>query len=221
MKKWFFVMSLLCIFLLGGCESRSIGIIGGVDGPTAIYVGEDVDTNQVFKKYINERKLPMLDIRIDRENVFGDRTLIVDDSIENEVEYLIYEFYLQTVSGEYGKIYDRIGGEVLKGAVEAEEENFRNGIYFSRVVLDDIDIVDKDDVRGHFREQVAKDVVSFDLDEFAVVEVDKTVKHNEKALSMGPQVGDGELERYYLVGRKDKKDGARIYEIYWGEYYQD
>ncbi len=219
MKKVFLVLGAVCLLLLAGCEARSVGIIGGADGPTAIYVNEKIDVDKVFKNYVNERKLPRLDVQFDRQSVFDDRTLIVDDSIENEVEHLIYDFYLKTVSGDYEKIYDRIGGEVLKGAVEAEEENFRNGIYFSRIVLDDIDIVDRDDVQGHFREQVAKDVAGFELYDFAVVEVDKTVKHNEKALSMGPQVGDGELERYYLVGRKDKRDGFRIYELYWGEYY--
>ncbi len=221
MKKMFLLLSLICIFLFAGCESRSVGIIGGADGPTAVYVQESMDTNKVFKKYLNQRKLPVLDIRIVRENIFDDRTLIMDDEIENEVEYLIYEFYLQTVSGEYEKIYDRIGGEVFKDAVKAEEQNFKDGIYFSRVVLDDIEIVDKDDVGVGLKKQVAQDVEAMGLSEFALVEVDKIVKHNEKSLSMGPQAGDGELERYYLVGRKEKKDGIKIYEIYWGEYYQD
>ncbi len=221
MKKAILVIGVVFLLLLTGCEARSIGIIGGADGPTAIYVRDDKETNKVFKKYINERKLPVLDIKIVRENIFDDRTLIVDDSIENEVEHLIYDFYLQTVSGEYEKIYDRIGGEDFKNAVMAEEKNFRDGIYYSRVVLDDIDIVDKDDIQGNFKEQVAEDVTAFGLYDFAVVEVEKSVKHNEKSLSMGPQVGDGELERYYLVGRREKKDGIRIYQLYWGEYYQD
>ncbi len=221
MKKMFLLLSFICVFLFAGCESISVGIIGGADGPTAVYVQESIDTNKVFKKYINQRKLPVLDIRIVRENIFDDRTLIVDDEIENEMEYLVYEFYLQTMSGEYSKIYERIGNEDLKNALMADEKNFRNGIYFSRIVLEDIDFVDRDDVGVGLKKQVAQDVEAMGLSEFALVEVDKIVKHNEKSLSMAPQMGDGEAERYYLVGKQNKKDGYKIYQLYWGEYYQD
>ena len=51
------------------------------------------------------------------------------------------------------------------------------------------------------------------MTEFAIVEVEKVIKHNEKALGMVPQVGDGEVKRYFLLGKKD--DSYKIIEVYW------
>ena len=42
MKQILIISLLICILLLAGCgEARSIGIIGGADGPTAIYVDKN------------------------------------------------------------------------------------------------------------------------------------------------------------------------------------
>ena len=40
MKKILSIALILCCLLLTACNSTSIGIIGGADGPTKIYVGE-------------------------------------------------------------------------------------------------------------------------------------------------------------------------------------
>ena len=37
-------------------------------------------------------------------------------------------------------------GEALLSATENEEKNFNDGIYFSKIILDEIDLVDKDDL---------------------------------------------------------------------------
>lgn len=44
MKKWIWVLSaLLLAAVLGACESRSIGVIGGADGPTSVFVADGTD----------------------------------------------------------------------------------------------------------------------------------------------------------------------------------
>ena len=55
-----------------------------------------------------------------------------------------------------------------------------------------------------------------EMSEFAIIEVDKTIKLNEKYLSMGPQTGDGEFTRYYLLGKKDNV--YKILEVYWDDF---
>ena len=41
MKQIITISLLICSLLLAACtDARSIGIIGGADGPTAVYVGE-------------------------------------------------------------------------------------------------------------------------------------------------------------------------------------
>ena len=58
-----------------------------------------------------------------------------------------------------------------------------------------------------------------EMTEFAIVEVDKVIKHNEKALSIAPQVGDGEVQRYFLLGKKD--NDYKIIEVYWEDFMND
>ncbi len=40
MKKAMAILLILSTLLLAGCRKSSIGIIGGADGPTAIFVAE-------------------------------------------------------------------------------------------------------------------------------------------------------------------------------------
>ena len=58
-----------------------------------------------------------------------------------------------------------------------------------------------------------------EMTEFAIVEVDKVIKHNEKSLSIAPQVGDGEVQRYFLLGKKD--NDYKIIEVYWEDFMND
>lgn len=230
MKKIFVIILALICVMLTGCRAASIGIIGGADGPTAIFVGKDkdnlrrsYDVDKFFKKnYINERKLPVFDIHIDREFISGDRKLILDDTIENQLEHIVYEFYRNSVSGEFEKIYDVVAGEYLKIAIESEEKNFKDGIYLENIFIDEIDLVDKDDIK-YIREDNKQRIIDMlndlKMEEFAIVEAEMTIKHNEKSLSLAPQVGDGEIERYYLIGKKDGK--YNILEIYWEGFIND
>lgn len=221
-KTLIFVLLAMCM-LLTACRAASIGIIGGSDGPTAVFVGKDdnmrasYDVDKYFKKnYVNERKLPVFDIQIDREFVSEDRKLILDDTIENQLEHIVYEFYRNSVSGEFEKIYDVVAGEYLKSAIEAEEKDFKDGIYFESIFIDEIDLVDKDDlkyIKGENQQRIIELLDAKEMEEFALVEAEMTIKHNEKSLSQIPQVGDGEIERFYLIGKKDGK--YNILEVYW------
>ena len=91
----------MCSLLLTACNNTSIGVIGGADGPTKIIVSENgndtIKTSDVKKyfneHYVDERKLPVLDIDIENPFVSDDRTLTLDDSINNNLELMIYEYY--------------------------------------------------------------------------------------------------------------------------------
>lgn len=70
MKKRLWAMALLCALLLSGCgEAKSIGIIGGADGPTSIYV-----KGQFGEQY---EKRPIRMMNIDGE-LYYDSGLISD-----------------------------------------------------------------------------------------------------------------------------------------------
>ena len=230
MKRIITLTLIMCCLLLTGCDNASIGVIGGADGPTKIIVSEkenstikSSDVKKYFKEhYVDERELPVLDINIENPFVSDDRTLILDDSIENDLELMIYEYYKNIMSGSYQNAKDIIVDGSLLAATEASENNFKDGIYYSRILIDEIDLVDKDDleeISDKNKQDIIKMLNDLEMTEFAIVEVDKVIKHNEKALSMAPQVGDGEVQRYFLLGKKD--NDYKIIEVYWEDFMND
>ena len=230
MKRILAISILLCSLLLTACNNASIGVIGGADGLTSIIVSEknigktlSYTIEEYFRdNYVDERKLPVLDIDIENPFVSDDRTLVLDDSIDNSIEFTIYKYYHSIMSGSYQGTKSMIIGEALLSATENEEKNFNDGIYFSEIILDEIDLVDKDDlneISSKNKQDIVEMLVEAEIEEFAIVEVDKTIKHNKKSLSMAPQVGDGEVTRYYLLGKKD--DAYKIVEVYWEGFIND
>ena len=217
MKRILAITLIVCCLFLTACN-RDIGIIGGADGPTSIIVTKrSYDIDRFFRNnYVDERKMPVLDIDIENPFVSDDRTLVLDDSIENALELMIYEYYKSLMSGSFAEAKDMIIDGSLLEATKAHENNFNDGIYYSKIVIDEIDLVDKDDldeIPGKNQQNIVELLNDNKMDKFAIVEVEKTIKHNEKALSLVPQVGDGEVERYFLLGEKDGE--YKIIEVYW------
>lgn len=230
MKRFITLTFIICSLLLTACNNTSIGVIGGADGPTKIIVSENgndtIKTSDVKKyfneNYVDERKLPVLDIDIENPFVSDDRTLTLDDSINNNLELMIYEYYHNIMSGSYQEAKNVIVDGSLLAATEASENNFKDGIYYSHILIDEIDLVDKDDleeISEKNKQDIIKVLNDMEMTEFAIVEVDKVIKHNEKALSMAPQVGDGEVQRYFLLGKKN--NDYKIIEVYWEDFMND
>lgn len=230
MKRFITLTFIICSLLLTACNNTSIGVIGGADGPTKIIVSENgndtIKTSDVKKyfneHYVDERKLPVLDIDIENPFVSDDRTLTLDDSINNSLELMIYEYYHNIMSGSYQEAKNVIVDGSLLAATEASENNFKDGIYYSHILIDEIDLVDKDDleeISDKNKQDIIKMLNDMEMTEFAIVEVEKVIKHNEKALSMAPQVGDGEVQRYFLLGKKN--NDYKIIEVYWEDFMND
>lgn len=230
MKRIITLTFIMCCLLLTGCDNASIGVIGGADGPTKIIVSEkenstikSSDVKKYFKEhYVDERELPVLDINIENPFVSDDRTLILDDSIENDLELMIYEYYKNIMSGSYQNAKDIIVDGSLLAATEASENNFKDGIYYSRILIDEIDLVDKDDleeISDKNKQDIIKMLNDLEMTEFAIVEAEMDITHNEKSLSMAPQVGNGEVTRYFLLGKKDRD--YKITEVYWEGFMND
>lgn len=230
MKRIITLTLIMCCLLLTGCDNASIRVIGGADGPTKIIVSEkenstikSSDVKKYFKEhYVDERKLPVLDIDIENPFVSDDRILTLDDSINNSLELMIYEYYHNIMSGSYQEAKNVIVDGSLLAATEASENNFKDGIYYSHILIDEIDLVDKDDleeISDKNKQDIIKMLNDMEMTEFAIVEVDKVIKHNEKALSIAPQVGDGEVQRYFLLGKKD--NDYKIIEVYWEDFMND
>ncbi len=226
MKRTITLMLAACCLLLTACDNSSIGIIGGSDGPTQVYINksnENKDYEQYLTEhYVDESKLPILDINLEKRFISDDRVLITDDSVENEWELMIYEFYHNMTSGSFGKMKAVIEDESLLAAVENEEKNFKDGIYYSKICIDDLELLEKDDLKDiseKNKREIYERLNHLGISEFGIAKVETELKHNEKSLSLAPQVGDGEVTRYYLIGKK--ADTYKIFEVYWEEFLND
>jgi len=230
MKRILALVVIVCSALLSSCDSVSIGIIGGSDGPTSVIVAENEeqtsnlnDKDKYFKdNYVDKQKLPILDINIENPVVSDDRILVLDDTIENNLELLIYEYYKNLMSGSFEDVKEIIADGSLLASNDAYENNFKEGIYYSKIEIDEIELIDKDDldeIAIKNKQAIVKKINDLKMTEFAIVEVDKTITHNEKALSMVPQVGNGDVTRYFVLGKKDDK--YKIVEVYWEGFMSD
>lgn len=226
MKRTITLTIVACCLLLTACNSSSVGIIGGADGPTQVYVNKSNENNDYEKylaeHYVDESKLPILDINLEKRFISDDRILIMENSVENELELTIYEFYHDMTSGSFEKMKNVIEDDSLLAAVENEEKNFKDGIYYSKICIDDLELLEKDDLKDiakKNKQAISERLNNLGISEFGIVEVETELEHNEKSLSLVPQVGDVEVTRYYLIGKKDDK--YKIFEVYWEDFLLD
>lgn len=223
MKRIICFAAVLCCLALTACNSANLGIIGGADGPTDIYVtGENDDNAEKYlqKHYVSN--LPVLDMNIERTFASDDRTLIMDDTVENELELMIYEFYHNMTSGSFEKMKDVISDNSLLMAVGNEEKNFADGIYYSQIYIDELELLDKDDledISDKEKQTIAEMLKNSDTDKFGIVEIETEIKFNEKMRDSAPQIGEGEITRYYLIGIKNGE--YKILDVYWEDFLVD
>lgn len=222
-KPLIFAVPALCL-LLAACGNANIGVIGGADGPAAIYIGEKSDDfeKQFSARYIDTSKLNAVSTNIQRAFTSDDRTLTLDDEIENLPELTVYDFYRNETDGNFKEIKNAVTDDFWTSGIENEEKSFKNGIYLTSIHIDEIEVLDSDDVKNITtgnKKQIIEKLDSLGMREFCLVEVEAEIKHNEKSLSLAPQVGDGEIERYYLLGKTD--DGYKIAEVYWEGFLND
>ena len=96
MKKWIVNLAIIVIISLTGCaneEAASVGVIGGADGPTAIYLGEE-GTVVEFVGSGNMEKLS----EEDGEEL--SQLLLLSSSWQEELEKSIDEINLFFENGE-------------------------------------------------------------------------------------------------------------------------
>lgn len=182
-----------------------------------------IDEQLLFDKYADIALLPILDIDLEPVRVFEDRTLKIEDGIDNGLELLAYDFYYYEMAPDFEKQMALLGeNQVFQSAVKNGQKAFEEGKYYSEIVIHELDIFepkDFDDVSDSSKEDVCDAINAFRLSEYAIVEVELTWEYNEAMEEAGPQLGEGRYKRYYLVGKTNADDEWKIYDVYWDEYF--
>ncbi len=157
------------------------------------------------------------------EFVFEDRRFICEETVQDELEYLIYNYYYFSSTGGYDKLFDLLGdNESLKIAVQNERDNFEEGIYMSEYCIHELETLPIDAVQtasDATKKYISNALEKYDLAEYAIVKADISWKHNVVSLAQGPQLGDGRYARYYLVAKGETESSFKIYEVFWEDFY--
>lgn len=232
MKKCYALFSALSmILLLTACTNVHINTtppVASGESPnldisiSAESVAPEDSDEQLSDKYVDVAHLAVLDLDIEDKYVFDDRTLALEDSIDFELEHLAYQYYYDVTSAQFEDLMDLIGeSENLQIAMENEGENYRNGIYISEYTIHELTLLSTDTlqkVSEFSKKDLLKKIDTFDFNEYAIVQADVSLKHNEASLSQGSQLGDGRYMRYYLFATTTKVPEFKMYEVYWEDF---
>lgn len=175
-------------------------------------------------KYIDTNQLVAQDRTNVTEYVFEDRRFACEGTVHNELEKIVSDLYYYEAAGNYDKVFALLGeSKYLLPAFENSKEAFDEGNYMSELTIHELITLSADDVANasdQTLQYLLRDVELYDLEEFAIVKVVVSWKHNAKSLAMGPQLGDGSYTRCFLLGVTDKVPEYKIYEEYWDDFYQ-
>ena len=214
--------------LLAGCaqntasssaSSASSDTSGSASDPAGQSSVASLDEDLLISRYTDISALPVLDLNLEPSLQFDDRTLVMEDSIENELEYLVYQSYYYKISADFSSMKTLLGdSEYLQISVKNEEENFENGEYMTSVTIHALNTLtpeDLDFVADYAKEDLLEDINQYALTEYAIVQADLDWTFSQAWLDAGPQVGNGRYMRYFLLGKTEETPEFRWYELYW------
>lgn len=214
--------------LLAGCaqntasssaSSASSDTSGSASDTSGQSSAASLDEDLLISRYTDVSALPALDLNLEPSLQFDDRTLIMEDSIENELEYLVYQSYYYEMSADFSSKKTLLGdSEYLQISIKNEEENFENGEYMTSVTIHALNTLtpeDLDFVADYAKEDLLEDINQYALTEYAIVQADLDWTYSQAWLDAGPQVGNGRYMRYFLLGKTEETSEFRWYELYW------
>lgn len=214
--------------LLAGCaqntasssaSSASSDTSGSASDTSGQSSAASLDEDLLISRYTDISALPVLDLNLEPSLQFDDRTLIMEDSIENELEYLVYQSYYYEMSADFSSMKTLLGdSEYLQISIKNEEENFENGEYMTSVTIHALNTLtpeDLDFVADYAKEDLLEDINQYALTEYAIVQADLDWTFSQAWLDAGPQVGNGRYMRYFLLGKTEETPEFRWYELYW------
>ena len=185
------------------------------------YISSD-DKEKLYAGYMDVSQLPVMDFDLKREYICDDRTLIMEDSVDNTLEYVVYKRYYDIVSADFEGLMKNIGGSsAFKIANKNEEKNFSKGMYMTEYDIYALSTLTLDDIKAAgdgTAERLFADVKECGLNSYAVVAADLSWKYNEASKEAAPQLEEGRYTRYYLLGSTDSDSEIKICQVYWEDF---
>lgn len=180
------------------------------------------EADLIRDRYIDPSELTAPSQEPDQVCTAEDRTLILEDTPENQLEAQVYGWYLDLTQADFESLMTRVGeDESLRIAAENEEKNFQEGLYMTEYTLHSLTTLtadDMDSVAEYHRKALETQIRELDLQEYAVVCADLSWKHNEAALQQVPQLGDGRYLRYWMLGTSGGSDEFLLQEVFWDDF---
>ncbi len=220
--------------LLAGCaqntasssaSSASSDTSGSASDPAGQSSAASLDEDLLISRYTDVSALPVLDLNLEPSLQFDDRTLVMEDSIENKLEYLVYQSYYYKMSADFSSRQTLLGdSESLQISNRNEEKSFENGEYMTSVTIHAFNTLtpeDLDFVADYAKEDLLEDINQHALTEYAIVQADLDWTFSQAWLDAGPQVGNGRYMRYFLLGKTEETPEFRWYELYWEGFMEE
>lgn len=221
MKKVFAFIT-LSLFLFTGCsqekqENSSSKSSISSSKTESVITHEDENTNSYLDKYVET--FPKYNFEGKNEATFDDRYFNLVIPPQNIAEELVTNNYYYDIAGEFEKLLNIFGeNESLKITATNTKENFQDGIYIKEYIVKSLSVLQKAEFESEISPIavfIENDVERYKLTEFTVVRVEISMSHSQKALNLGPQLGDGDYIRSFLCGKSESVDEWKIYEVYW------
>lgn len=234
MKKFLLLLALIS-FLLSACsvantspsenspnlaeprEESNGGLSAGGDAGSS-----HPQSEALLDKYIDVTALPVLDIAIESSATFDDRTISLEDSVDNELEWMAYNRYYYQAAAEFDLLLGLVGeNESLQNAMSNEARHFLEGAYLSDYTIHALDTLTSDEVQqlsDGGKESISRMIDEYGFAKYGIVTVDVSWTHNEASLAQGPQLGNGRYKQYFLFATTQETPDFKLYEIYWEDF---
>lgn len=172
----------------------------------------------LYKQYADMTSLPAVNAKPQKIYKCGDRTLTIKDTIDNNLENIVYNDFFYEISGDFKKELNLIGeDEALRISVQNSEKLFKDGCYMKEYTLHKLTTLAADDIKkasDATKSAILKEMNAYKLKQYAVVKVDVSMIHSE---NYTPQIDNGRYIRYYLLATKTGPEDFRIYDVYWDD----
>ena len=153
-----------------------------------------------------------------------DRSFVLEDLPENSAEEAVVMDFMYTITGDFDKKLDVIADtDAHRTSIDSEKKHFAEDVYIKSYVIHNIKTLSEEQyseefstdgsINPLFYNNLQNLLDEYSLSEYRVVNVDFTMLYSEKALSWGPQWGEGINNRSFLVGKVSASDNYKIYDF--------